>query len=784
VPAVAAAEPERAIGPTPPRLAVVEGEVSFWRTGAEDWTPAVRNTALAAGDALYTAGDGRIEMELTSRAFVRADAETELRIESLELGYLQLSVPAGRVAVDLGRLPAGQVVEVDTPHGAFTIEDAGYYRVDVDGGTRFAALRGGQATMVLADGAETVVRDGQQATVRDGVPLVASAPIDDWDRWNWARAEEAAAPSPSVRYVPPAIAGAGDLDRYGDWRDTSSYGAVWVPRGVAADWAPYSTGRWVWDAHYGWTWIDDAPWGWAPYHYGRWCWLDSYWGWAPGPLVAAPVYAPALVAFFGSHGNVSISVGVYAPAVSWVALGYGEPILPWWGPPGFIGRPFWGGWGGRRYVNGAYIGHRHLVDVHHVRHYRNWDVHHARIVTERGHFGRGHRRHHRLTREHARDFDLVRGRPGVRPVAASLTPRERHARRPRDDGRPRSVVATRRPQDVGRRLRAAGLSPGDRRIVESRVVPRRDRSGERGERRVGNGPPPRDERGRMARERGAPGSDRRDRAEADRPQPRRADDGNRTVRRVPDADQRPGQARGVERPARPDREQRDRRAPGVEQRARSDRDQRLRRDRDGARRARDVDASRGRSGGPPSAADGRPSARTPRQPRQDAVGRRPRDARVEQSQRPQAPAPPPARVEQSRRPQAPAPPRARVEQSRRPEAPAPRRAERIAPAPPPDRTRERRLQSDRLPVREPRAARERFRAPAGERGGARAPSMQRQDRPRQNRSDAQARAPRGGGGRDAPARAARGDDGRGQSRSDRPARRDGGGSGGRDKSRR
>ena len=37
-------------GPTPPRVALVDGVVSFWRPGAEDWTPAKTNTALAEGD--------------------------------------------------------------------------------------------------------------------------------------------------------------------------------------------------------------------------------------------------------------------------------------------------------------------------------------------------------------------------------------------------------------------------------------------------------------------------------------------------------------------------------------------------------------------------------------------------------------------------------------------------------------------------------------------------------------------------------------------------------------
>ena len=39
---------------------------------------------------------------------------------------------------------------------------------------------------------------------------------------------------------------------------------------------------------------------------GAW---NGYWGWAPGPIVVRPVYAPALVAFFGALVGVSVTVG-------------------------------------------------------------------------------------------------------------------------------------------------------------------------------------------------------------------------------------------------------------------------------------------------------------------------------------------------------------------------------------------------------------------------------------------------------------------------------------------
>jgi len=52
----ARAEDDEALGfeRTPPRLSFLDGEVSYFRPGADDWTTAVVNTAPAPGDELAT----------------------------------------------------------------------------------------------------------------------------------------------------------------------------------------------------------------------------------------------------------------------------------------------------------------------------------------------------------------------------------------------------------------------------------------------------------------------------------------------------------------------------------------------------------------------------------------------------------------------------------------------------------------------------------------------------------------------------------------------------------
>ena len=46
----------------------------------------------------------------------------------------------------------------------------------------------------------------------------------------------------SARYASPGVSGVRELDRYGSWRVVPTYGSVWVPAAVSADWVSYSTG--------------------------------------------------------------------------------------------------------------------------------------------------------------------------------------------------------------------------------------------------------------------------------------------------------------------------------------------------------------------------------------------------------------------------------------------------------------------------------------------------------------------------------------------------------------
>lgn len=461
-PALAEADAQQA-AVNPLRLSYTTGNVSFWRNGAEDWVDARVNTPIISGDGLYTGPESVLELQGEGRMFIRADDQTELSVVSQTPDFLQVKVSSGRVSFDIRSLPVvGYNIEVATPNAVFTIDRTGYYRVDVNGEVRFITRRGGAATMRQANGQALIILPSEEIVVSaDGraETYVAPEPIA-WDRWNDERSNDLTEAF-SERYISPGIAGARDLDYYGNWRTTVEYGPIWVPDAMPYGWAPYSTGRWVWDPYYQWTWIDDASWGWVPFHYGRWVHYSGYWAWAPGPVVTVrPVYAPALVAFFG------VSFG--SPGFGWVALGWGEPCIPWWGYRGFVGRPWWGHWGGPRLVNHKHVHAQTVININTIN-YTNTRVKDAVIVTPGEHFGRRHMGDaaQRLTHD-KNSFKPIAGALPVKPQAVNLVADAPRAARPPEQFSSRPVVVNKRPQEA--KLPWQPQQRGNA-VTESRFVP-------------------------------------------------------------------------------------------------------------------------------------------------------------------------------------------------------------------------------------------------------------------------------------------------------------------------
>ncbi len=334
VPAFAGDPPDRVM-----RLKYMSGQVSFQPGGVDDWVAATLNRPLTTADRVWTDKDSRAELKLATAA-LRMDSETSLTISNLSDNTVQVELDQGVLNVHVRRLVGGEIYEVDTPNVAFTLLKPGDYRFEVDS-------RGDATTVIVrhgkgegnGNGRGVQIESGEMARFEHGNTLMhttAQAPrpdgFDDWCRVRDDREDKAE----SVRYVSDDVVGYEDLDEYGYWRPVPTYGYVWYPRTAVVGWAPYRYGHWVWIDPWGWTWVDDAPWGFAPFHYGRWVYSSYGWGWCPGPRHIHPIYAPALVAWFGgSHWGVGLSFG--GPAVGWVPLGWGEPYYPYYRvSPGYV----------------------------------------------------------------------------------------------------------------------------------------------------------------------------------------------------------------------------------------------------------------------------------------------------------------------------------------------------------------------------------------------------------------------------------------------------------------
>ncbi|HET6801732.1 MAG TPA: DUF6600 domain-containing protein, partial [Casimicrobiaceae bacterium] len=311
------------------RISYVSGDVSFSPAGNQEWVHARVNRPIVTGDQLWADNNARAELTVDNATWWLGE-QTSVSVSNLDDRIMQVQLQQGTLDFRVRRLPSGNIVEVDTPNLAFTVTRPGRYRIVVDAqdGSTTVDVRAG-AGDVYGENASYAVANGQSyrfwgTDLADSeiVSLPAGDPFDRFVLERDRRYERVV----SARYVSPEVVGYEDLDTYGAWSVEASYGNVWFPRSVHAGWAPYREGHWAWIDPWGWTWVDDEPWGFAPFHYGRWAYFNRGWGWIPGPRNVRPVYAPALVAFVGGSGfSISVSSG---PAIGWFPLGPREVYRP------------------------------------------------------------------------------------------------------------------------------------------------------------------------------------------------------------------------------------------------------------------------------------------------------------------------------------------------------------------------------------------------------------------------------------------------------------------------
>jgi hypothetical protein len=376
------------------RLADIQGTVWVFSPDDNEWIGAVRNRPVTTGDRIATDRNARAELRVGSTT-VRLDGQSELEVLRLDDERMHWQLHEGSMAARLHSRANAREFEVVTREGRFMPQQGGHYRVDRDDDTSVATVWSGSLRFE-GEGQSLVIEQGQRAELwNDGTTRysLSDSQPDAFSDWVAAREREeerlAAAP-----YVSPEMTGAEDLGRHGHWHEHTEYGPLWVPAVVMPGWAPYRYGHWAFIRPWGWTWVDDAPWGFAPFHYGRWVHFRGAWGWAPGRYVARPVYAPALVAWIGGPRiGLSVRIGS-APKVGWFPLGPREVYVP-------------GYRASRGYVRNVNI--THVTNITNI----------TNIVNQPGKTAHGHR----YVNRHVPDAvtvvpeDVVRQRRPVAPVA-------------------------------------------------------------------------------------------------------------------------------------------------------------------------------------------------------------------------------------------------------------------------------------------------------------------------------------------------------------------------------
>jgi hypothetical protein len=278
------------------RLSFFDGKAFIQRASDLAYEDLLVNTPIAAGDRIGTA-EGRVEISLGRRNFLRLDGNTKIDVLALprrDGSLTRLRGWAGSVYLDINGMAKEKEIEFLTSDATFYFLENGVYRIDIRENRETEILVFSGVVEASGEEGSALVKKGQKLAVSDGrfqgqPSAFFAAPDDAFDRFNDDR-EAKVGREVARKYLSGELEDyEGELDENGDWVYENPFGYVWIPRGMAAGWMPYTYGRWTWLPMAGWCWLPYEPWGWSTYHYGRWQWdlgLGWFWipmaGWGPG----------------------------------------------------------------------------------------------------------------------------------------------------------------------------------------------------------------------------------------------------------------------------------------------------------------------------------------------------------------------------------------------------------------------------------------------------------------------------------------------------------------------
>src|SRR5713101_7240803 len=283
------------------RLSLVQGDVRFARQAHGDpladpnavWETAALNLPICHGYVLATDnGRAEVEFENGALAFLKENTVLEFYDLSLHDGVRTTRLVLRQGSASFYVNPArGDYVSVTG--GDFTVQadNRSSFRLDnYDDGSTVQTLKG--RVSVLHKNNTTQLEKCQSLSIKAGgdssLAVGRLLDEDDFDRWVSGRVDSvSAATAATLQYTnsPYYTSGFADLYNYGSWFSCGGYGYGWRPFGAGFGWSPFTTGQWIWDPAFGWTWVSYQPWGWAPYHYGGWLFDSGCGGWFYSPPV-------------------------------------------------------------------------------------------------------------------------------------------------------------------------------------------------------------------------------------------------------------------------------------------------------------------------------------------------------------------------------------------------------------------------------------------------------------------------------------------------------------------
>src|ERR1700704_7059530 len=126
------------------RLSYLDGTVSMQPGGEGEWGSAAKNRPVTIGDKIWVDKDSRAELQ-AGQAGIHVGSMTALSFLNLDANIIQMRLAEGSINFRERELREGDTYEVDTPNVAFTVREAGVFRIDVNetgDGTLVTVIRG------------------------------------------------------------------------------------------------------------------------------------------------------------------------------------------------------------------------------------------------------------------------------------------------------------------------------------------------------------------------------------------------------------------------------------------------------------------------------------------------------------------------------------------------------------------------------------------------------------------------------------------------------------------